>query len=72
MRMYIVEYKLYQYGEVYHTRVNAKDKYDAYMKATYEKIPHKHQQFPYSSWVACVIYRNGEVKYFNTFEGNPY
>ena len=52
--------------------VIADSKADAYDKAVYEVIPETEPASPYSAWVHSVTYQNGNVRYFNTFEGNPY
>lgn len=72
MKHYTVEYKMYSSDEVKEVYVLANSKYDAYTKATYEVIPEKEEELPYSSWVARVTFNNGNTKEFNTFEGNAY
>ncbi|MBQ3423377.1 MAG: hypothetical protein IJH34_17360 [Romboutsia sp.] len=72
MRAYTVNYKMYDADEVHKISFLAKDKYDAYDKATFELIPEKEGHFPYSSWVSSVTYQNGNCKLFNTWEGLPY
>ena len=72
MRAYTVEYKMYAADKVHFVDLLAKDKADAWDKATYEVIPAKEGGRPYSSWVASVTYQNGNYRHFNTFEGNPY
>lgn len=69
---YWVKYRLYQFSEELGIDVLAKNKYEAYDKATYEVIPKKHGMCPYSSWVDNVTYNNGKQKFFNTSEGNAY
>ena len=70
MKAYYVKYRIKD--EVRGIGFLAKDKYDAYDKATYELIPEKEGSIPYSSWVYSVTYNNGKVHYFNTSEGNAY
>lgn len=52
--------------------VIAENKWDAYMKATYEKIPKIEGSLPYCAWVKSVTYQNGNCREFNTFPGNPF
>lgn len=73
MREYIVEYFLYKWSNAEEIKVTAKNKYDAYIKATYEEIPKLKGVHPYSSFVEGVIMKNGKEKQFNnTNEFNPY
>lgn len=50
----------------------ANNKEEAYEKAFYEAIPEREGEMPYSAWVSSVTYQNGNVRYFNTSEGNAY
>ena len=70
MKAYTVEYRTT--NEVKRISFLAKNKFDAYDKAVYELIPKKEGEMPYSAWVYSVTYQNGNCRYFNTFEGNPY
>jgi hypothetical protein len=72
MKAYYIQYKMSQYGEVHGIDTLAQNKADAYDKAVYELIPQKEGHCPYSAWVSSVTYNNGNYKWFNTFEGNPY
>ena len=67
-----VHYKMSFADQVNIIDVIARSKEEAYVKATYEKIPEREGAHPYSSWVASVTYNNGKYKTFNTFEGKPY
>ena len=71
MKAYTVEYRITG-NEVKSISFLAKNKVDAYDKAVYELIPEKEGEMPYSAWVSSVTYQNGNCRYFNTFEGNPY
>lgn len=73
MKAYWVEYYLNGvHEEAKGLQVIAKNKVDAYDKATYEIIPEKEGRVPYSAWVSSVTYNNGNYKEFNTSSGNPY
>lgn len=72
MQTYCVHYKLHSADQVHLIDVVAKNKEEAYDKATYELIPEKEGEHAYSSWVASVTYQNGNSRRFNTFESNPY
>ena len=72
MRAYFVEYKMNKGSEVEHIAFLAKNKISAYDTAVYDIIPSMKGSIPYSAWVVSVTYQNGNVKYFNTSEGNPY
>ena len=50
----------------------ANNKEEAYEKAFYEAIPEREGEMPYSAWVSSVTYQNGNVRYFNTSEGNAF
>lgn len=52
--------------------VIAGNKSEAFDVAFYEAIPEKEGEMPFSAWVKCVTYQNGNTKHFNTSEGNPY
>lgn len=69
---YWIKYKMHQHGEEKGTAVLARNKADAYDKAVYEAIPKAEGSIPYSAWVDNVTYQNGNVRRFNTSEGNPY
>ena len=71
MKAYTVEYRIIG-NEVKRISFLANNKFDAYDKAVYELIPQKEGETPYSAWVSSVTYQNGNCRYFNTFEGNPY
>lgn len=51
--------------------VIAGSKWDAYIEATYNKIPEVEGELPYCAWVKSVTYQNGNSRDFNTFPGNP-
>lgn len=72
MKAYYVEYKMFFADSVKGIGLLAKNKQDAYTRATYDEIPKSEGSTPYSAWVASVTYSNGKTKVFNTFEGNPY
>lgn len=69
---YHIEYKLHSADKVRNLDVVAKNKAEAYDKATYEAIPEKEGTLPYSSWMVSVTYQNGNYRRFNNFEGNAY
>lgn len=73
MNAYYVKYRM---GGIYNQEkgiaVLARNKADAYDKAVYDEIPKIEMQLPYSAWVTSVTYNNGNCRYFNTSEGNPY
>lgn len=71
-KAYTVAYRMYGSAEVKYISLLARSKEDAWDKAYYEEIPKVEGEIPYSAWVYSVIYGNGNYKYFNTFEGNPY
>lgn len=71
-QVYTVEYKMLDADKVKQISVIASNKADAWDVATYELIPEKEGEMPYSSWVYSVTYQNGNYKRFNNFEGNPY
>ena len=68
---YTIYYKP-EFGEVKKVDVIAKSKANAYDIAFYEVIPSLEGTTPYSAWVDSVTYQNGNVRYFNTCEGNAY
>lgn len=70
-KTYYVEYKMYSADAIKGVDVLAANKWDAYMKATYEAIPGKEGATPFAAWVRSVTYNNGNHREFNTFEGNP-
>ena len=70
--VYTVHYKPYDYQIEKSICVIAESKGDAYDKAVYEAIPAVEGGCPYSAWVTSVTYQNGNVRYFNTSEGNAY
>lgn len=70
--VYTVAYRNWVNGEVKTVQVIACSKAEAYDLAAYETIPHKEGEHPYSVWVDNVTYSNGNVRYFNTSEGNAY
>jgi len=69
---YCVKYRLYGSDKEHLIDVIAGNAYEAYDKATYEVIPEKEGEYPYSSWVYSVTYNNGNCHYFNTCEGLAY
>lgn len=71
MKHYTVNYVMSSTGEEKYVAVPAKNKWDAYDKATYEVIPEIEGVLPYGAWVAGVTYNNGNYKTFNTSLGNP-
>lgn len=72
MKTYTVEYREYWSGEVKKISLPARNKEDAYIKATFGLIPEKEGSVPYSSWVYSVTYNNGNEKFFTNHEGNAY
>lgn len=72
MNAYTVEYKLYSGDAVRSISFLAKNKFDAWDRATYEEIPKIFGSCPYSAWVTNVTYQNGNYRRFNTHEGKPY
>ena len=70
--VYSVHYRESKYSEEQYICVLATSKRDAYFKASYKKIPEITGSLPYSAWVDNVTYQNGNVRYFNTSEGNAY
>lgn len=72
MKAYYVYYRMHSADEAHGIQVSANSKYEAYDRATYELIPEKEHNYPYSSWVHSVTYNNGNYKEFNTHEGMPY
>lgn len=70
--VYTVLYRVWSSGEVKRIHVIASSKAEAYDIATYEAIPQKEGEPPYSAWVDNVTFSNGNVRYFNTSEGNAY
>lgn len=69
---YNIEYVLDSLASpVKQVNIEAKNKWDAYDLAVYEKIPEIEGSTPYSAWVASVTYKNGTIKQFNTFDGKP-
>ena len=72
MKAYWIEYKMYGADAVKGIQVIANNKVDAWDKATYEAIPEREGEMPYSTWVYSVTYNNGNEKLFNTCEGLPY
>ena len=72
MKAYTVHYKMSPVGVPHFVSLLARNKEDAFDKAVFEEIPRKEGTYPFSAWVSSVTYNNGNCKYFNTFEGNPY
>ena len=72
MRTYCINYKTHMVNDVKSIQVLAENKEDAYDKSVYELIPQTEGEHPYSAWVDSVVYKNGNRKTFNTFEGKPY
>ena len=71
--VYTVGYLLYgYYSQTQFVSVLAKNKEEAYEKATYEVIPQKEDKIPFAAWVFSVTYNNGNYRKFNTFAGKPY
>lgn len=70
--LYGVEYKLYERDRVRTIPVMASNKAEAWELATFEKIPAREKEPPFSAWVKAVVYKSGKVKHFSTFEGKPY
>ena len=68
---YYVKYRMHSAAEVKGVCVPARNKFEAYDVAVYEKIAKIEGSLPYSAWVHGVTYNNGKIKMFNTFEGNP-
>lgn len=71
-KAYYVKYLLHgDYSPVKGIDLLAKNKYEAYDKATCELIPAREGRTPYAAWVYSVTYQNGNEKKFNTFAGKP-
>lgn len=67
MKAYTVKYRLDgKWSEPKSISFLAKNKFDAYDKATFELIPEKDGRMPYSSWVYSVTYNNGNEHVFKT------
>lgn len=71
MKAYAVRYRMIGSEEKL-IDLLANNKEEAYEKAFYEAIPEREGEMPYSAWVSSVTYQNGNVRYFNTSEGNAY
>lgn len=71
MKAYAVRYRMIGSEEKL-IDLLANNKKEAYEKAFYEAIPEREGEMPYSAWVSSVTYQNGNVRYFNTSEGNAY
>ena len=69
---YGVRYKMHRADRTHLIDVVAGSKAEAYDIAVFEVIKAKEGSCPYSAWVSSVTYNNGNCRYFNTFEGNPY
>lgn len=73
MKAYYVKYKMDgSWSKEKGICVPANSKAEAYDTAVYEMIPEIESHSPYSAWVDNVTYNNGNVRYFNTSEGNAY
>lgn len=70
--VYSVNYTLFQNADIKRIDIIAKNKRDAWIKASYEVIPQIEGTHPYSAWVASATCNNGNYRIFNTFEGKPY
>lgn len=70
--MYTIEYRMYFSDSVKEIKVVERSVGRAYRTAVYEKIPEIEGSIPYSAWVVCKKYKNGKIKRFNGFEGNPF
>ena len=71
MKAYAVRYRMIG-SEEKQIDLLANNKEEAYEKAFYEAIPEREGEMPYSAWVSSVTYQNGNVRYFNTSEGNAF
>ena len=71
-RTYNIRYKLSECAPECVIRVESCNCPDAYDKAVFEAIPEAAGHCPYSAWVESVEFKNGQIKRFNTFEGQPY
>lgn len=69
---YYVKYKMYSADDVKGVCVAARNRFDAYDLAVYDKIQKAEGGLPYAAWVHEVTYSNGKRKLFNTHEGNPF
>ena len=69
--MYYVEYRMHSADDYHGIQVCAGSKWDAYLTATYDAIPAKEGEPPYSAWVVSVTYQNGNRREFYTHEGKP-
>lgn len=72
MSAYYIKYRANASSEEKGIAVAARNKEEAYDKATYEEIPKVEGEIPYSAWVYSVTYNNGKCHRFNTSEGNAY
>lgn len=74
MKAYYVKYLMNgTYDDVQGIMVPARNKAEAYDRATFEMIPEANGgRLPYASWVSSVTYNNGNVRYFNTCDGQAY
>lgn len=72
MKEYCVHYRMHSAGQENAIFVTAENKSAAYDKATFESIPEKEGEHPYSTWVVSVTYSNGRYHRFNTCEGLAY
>ena len=72
IRGYLICYRMTQWAQEQSIIVPAVNKKDAYQYAAYTIIPAIEESLAYSVWVQGVILKNGEMRLFNTCEGNPY
>ena len=72
LMVYGVVYKMHEAAIEKKVYVPALSKAEAYDSATYDMIPYLEGCVPYSAWVEDVLYKNGNVRSFNTCEGLPY
>ncbi len=70
MRQYLINYRLYFSDKTRSMIVYDKTKEGAYIRA-FDELTDKNQ-IPFSIWVEGYINRNGDIHYFNTWEGRPY
>lgn len=72
MKAYTVSYTMF-FGDT-ERRISflAGNKFEAYDKAAYERIPEIEGAQPYAVWVHSVTHNNGREQVFNTFEGKRF
>lgn len=72
MKKYNVLYRMNEAAAVKDIEIRATNKEAAWEKAFFESIPEAEGSPAYSAWVFSAVSKNGNVTFFNTFEGKPY